>query len=98
MNDKLLQQFLNRHIRVKWNTQDELEALADLIDKETGRQYDRSCMRGYSPKQWKYWGISHHGVSYCLWNADAEQIYSAAEFIGLFNSQEEQDIDISNLL
>ena len=90
--------FFGRKIRVQWNTQDELEMMADLIDQQTGFQHGRQYMRGYTPKQYAYWGMGSEDDHFCLWSIEAEQTYTVGEFISMFTSPEEQDIDITSLI
>ena len=93
-----LQDLLETKIRVKWNSQDELEMMAGLVDQQTGVIRGRQYMRGYAPKQYPYWGIGNEDDHYCLWSIQAAQTYTADEFISLFTSPDEQAIDITSLL
>ena len=98
--DDVLQDFLDRKIYVKWNTQDEIEHLADIIDQVTGKHYSRDYMRGYKPSQYEYWGMEPYGGSliYCLYSRTNGRICSYEELLTLLNFQEEQAIDITSLL
>lgn len=99
MNEAFLQNFLNGNIRVKWNTQDELEYMADVVDQYTGVESDRTYMRGYLPSQYGYWGISDtFNERYVLWKRSPNETYNPEEFILALNGQDEQNIDISDML
>lgn len=99
MNEAFLQNFLNGNIRVKWNTQDELEYMADVVDQYTGVESDRTYMRGYPPSQYGYWGISDtSNERYVLWKRSPNETYNPEEFILALNGQDEQNIDISDML
>lgn len=98
--NEFLQDFLGNKIRVKWNTQEELEAMADTVDALTGRNYDRKYMRGYSPSQYGFWGMNgdEEYPDYCLWNSDPGQVCSPSEFFAALEVQDEQEVDVSCLL
>lgn len=98
--NNIVDQFLHRKIYVKWNTQDEIEHLADIIDQMTGKHYDRKYMRGYEPSRYAYWGMDTFNGSYvyCLYGGFMGRIYSYDEFLALLGVQDEQYIDISSLL
>ena len=99
--NEFLKTFLSGKIRVKWQTQEELEAMADTVDALTGRNYDREFMRGYSPRQYGFWGMVREGddAGYCLWSATPEQICcSPSEFLAALEVQDEQEVDVSCLL
>ena len=95
-----LQDFLDTKIRVKWNTQEELEAMADTVDALTGRNYSRKFMRGYSPRQYGFWGMdgANEYAGYCLWKYESDQVCSPSEFLATLEVQDEQEVDISALL
>lgn len=95
---EVLNDFLDGTIIVQWNTQDELEMMAELVDQQTGVLRGRQYMRGYAPKQYPYWGIGSEDDHYCLWSRKIAQIYTSDEFISLFTSPEEQAVDITSLL
>lgn len=100
MNEEFLRDFLDAKIFVKWNTQDELDHMADLIDLITGQEYDRKYMRGYTTEQYGYWGMSDlcNVLCYCVWSIEAKYIYTPEEFIAMLGVQDEQVVDISSLL
>lgn len=98
--NEVLQDFLDHKIRVKWNTQEELEAMADTVDALTGNNYDREFMRGYSPRQYGFWGMTSDDdyAGYCLWGVTPEQVCSPSEFLAALEVQDEQEVDVSCLL
>ena len=98
--DEFLQDFLNENIRVQWDTQEELEAMADTVDALTGRSYNREFMRGYSPRQYGFWGMNGEDeyAGYCLWKYESDQVCSPAEFLAALGVQDEQEVDVSCLL
>lgn len=98
--NEFLQDFLDHKILVKWNTQEELEAMADTVDALTGNNYDRKFMRGYSPRQYSFWGMTSDDdyAEYCLWSVTPEQVCSPSEFLAALEVQDEQEVDVSCLL
>ena len=98
--DEFLQVFLDAKLRVKWNTQEELEAMADAVDALTGHNYDRKFMRGYLPRQYGFWGMNgdEDYPNYCLWNSYPEQVCNPSEFLAALEVHDEQDVDVSCLL
>ena len=97
--NEVLQDFLDHKILVKWNTQEELEAMADTVDALTGRNYDRKFMRGYSPRQYGFWGMAgDDDAEYCLWSVTLEQTCSPSEFLAALEIRDDQEVDISALL
>lgn len=98
--NEFLQDFLDAKIRVQWNTQKELEAMADALDQLAGEKYDRKFMRGYSNRQYGFWGSNgdREYPGYCLWKYASTQVYSPSEFLAALEVHDEQDVDVSCLL
>lgn len=104
MNDEILSEFLNGEARIAWKTQDELECMADLIDRATGLMYCRDYIRGYTPDQYAYFGFDKNGDGrhdsvYCLWKSSNDITYSAEEFMAEFGAgDEDKECDITSLI
>ena len=100
LDNVVLKAFLQTQCVIKWDTQDDLERIADAVQDLTGQDYSRTYIRGYSKFDWPYMGCNAERNLFDLWRTQGSKaVYDQEEFLQLIGAYEDtQEPDISQLL
>lgn len=99
MNKDVLNDFLHGKIGIEWSTQADLDAIANAIDEESGREFSRVYITGYSSSEWPYMGMSARNPNYVLYSSALKGgSYTPEEFLDMLCGTDSSCCDISGLL
>ena len=102
MNDSLLNQFLKLNVSIRWNTDEELDQLAEFIDKATGFRHGRRYSRGYSSTQYPHVAFDKTVNMLILYRSPQGVTHynSVDAFLAdlLIEDEDDTAIDIENML